>query len=102
MGRKKTIISRRLGVDVRCHENDISALADDSQLLRHECRAKLLTYYDHDATTTWVRPEFYQAAAEEVVVLDKRGAALARYDIKDMISETGRQLTDKDVRLRRG
>jgi hypothetical protein len=60
--------------------------------LREHARDALLSFYVGNDHEFWPREEFRDKAPEEVRIVDAAGSVIAGYDIRDIISDTNRQL----------
>jgi hypothetical protein len=69
-------------------------LAVNSDELRKEAAALLGGFYESDEREFWPKKKFIQKTPEEVRIMDSAGKILARYDVWDLIDDTGRKLVD--------
>jgi hypothetical protein len=52
----------------------------------------LRAHYNSDGKQIWPKKQYFQKAPEEVRIVDDAGRVVARYDIRDLISDTGCEL----------
>jgi hypothetical protein len=60
--------------------------------LKEHAKAALMGFYANDQHEFWPKEQFRDKAPEEVRIVDAAGNVVARYDIRDIIAETNRQL----------
>jgi hypothetical protein len=60
--------------------------------LRKHAALMLNGFYDHDEFESWPKREFFQKAPEEVRIVRDDGAIMIKYDLLDLIKDTGRRV----------
>jgi hypothetical protein len=61
--------------------------------LREHAKDALASFYTGNDRAFWPKEQFRDKAPEEIRIVDAAGEVVARYDIRDMIADTKRQLT---------
>lgn len=62
------------------------------ELLGH-AKAALMGFYDNNQNEFWPKEQFRCKAPEQVRIVDEAGNVVAQYDIRNIIADTGRELT---------
>ena len=70
-------------------------LAVNSEELRKDAATVLGGFYESDEHAFWPKSQLAHMTPEEVRILDAAGKVLARYDVWDLIEDTGRKLVNK-------